>query len=107
MKIPYTIFSNLASEAPEVPPNSILSQTIYEDDLVKAILFNFAVGQELSEHTASKTALLYFVQGEAQLTLGKDANEAKPGTWVRLDPQLPHSIKALSPLVMLLVLITG
>jgi quercetin dioxygenase-like cupin family protein len=105
MKVPYTIFSNLSTKSPEIPPNSILSRTIYEDDQVNAVLFNFSPGQELSEHTASKTALLYFVEGEAQLTLGEDAHDAKPGTWVRMEPQLPHSIKALSPLVMLLVLI--
>jgi quercetin dioxygenase-like cupin family protein len=105
MKLPYTIFSSFSTKSTEIPPNSILSQTIYEDDQVNAILFNFSTGQELSEHTASKTALLYFVEGEAQLTLGGNAHEAKPGTWVRMEPQLPHSVKALSPLVMLLVLI--
>ncbi|HIQ04150.1 MAG TPA: cupin domain-containing protein, partial [Anaerolineae bacterium] len=79
--------------------------TFYADDQVKAVLFGFAAGQELSEHTASQPAILYFVQGEAHLTLGDDSMEAKAGTWVHMPPQLPHSIVAKTPVVMLLLLI--
>ncbi|HIC90113.1 MAG TPA: cupin domain-containing protein [Anaerolineae bacterium] len=83
----------------------MVSRTFYADDQVKAVLFGFAAGQELSEHTASQPAILYFVQGEAHLTLGDDSMEAKAGTWVHMPPQLPHSIVAKTPVVMLLLLI--
>lgn len=101
----YAFFENLASEIPEIPPDSIISRTIYSDDQVKVVLFGFAQGQELSEHTASQPALLFFVQGEARLTLGKDQLEARPGSWVRMQPQLPHTVFARTPLVMLLLLL--
>ncbi len=101
----YTFFENLASEIPEIPPDSIISRTVYSDDQVKVVLFGFAQGQELSEHTASQPALLYFVQGEARLILGDDQMDAHPGTWVHMQPQLPHSVFARTPLVMLLVLL--
>ena len=49
----YTLFRDLAQEA--VPPqDGILSRTVFQDDKVKVVLFGFAVGQELSEHTAAK-----------------------------------------------------
>ena len=101
----YTYFENLASELPEIPPDSIVSRTLYDDDQQKAILFGFAVGQELSEHTASQTALLYFIQGQAKLTLGEDESNAVAGTWVRMAPRLPHSVQAETQLVMLLILL--
>jgi len=105
MDIPYTYFENLSAEISEIPPDSIVSRTLYDDDQHKAILFGFAAGQELSEHTASQTALLYFVQGKAKLTLGGDESRAVPGTWVRMAPRLPHSVLAETQLVMLLILL--
>jgi quercetin dioxygenase-like cupin family protein len=105
MTAPFTHIDNLLDMLPEIPPDSIVSRTFYEDDQVRAILFGFAPGQELSEHTASKPALLYFLEGEAHLTLGEQAKAAQPGTWVHMTPHLPHSIVADSRLVMLLLLL--
>ena len=105
MDIPYSHFEDLSAEISEIPPDSIVSRTLYDDDQHKAILFGFAAGQELSEHTASHTALLYFVQGKAKLTLGEDESRAVPGTWVRMAPRLPHSVLAETQLVMLLILL--
>ena len=102
---PYFIVDELSSQMPEIPADSILSRTFYADEQIRVILFEFAKGQELSEHTASKPALLHFLQGEAQLTLGKDQFEARPGTWVHMQPNLAHSILAQTPVVMLLYLL--
>jgi quercetin dioxygenase-like cupin family protein len=63
----YTLIENLTALAPDVPQNSILSQTFLKEDNTKAILFSFAPGQELSEHTASMPAVLHFIQGDAQM----------------------------------------
>lgn len=101
----YNYFENLVNELPEISPDSIVSRTLYDDDQHKAILFGFAPGQELSEHTASMTALLYFIQGEAKLTLGEDETKASAGTWVRMAPRLPHSVLAETKLVLLLLLL--
>jgi quercetin dioxygenase-like cupin family protein len=82
-----------------------LSRTIYQDDQVKAVLFGFAAGQELSEHTASRPAILWFVQGQATVGLGMDQREAVAGTWIHMQAGLTHSIAAKTPVVMLLVLL--
>jgi len=92
---------------PEIPPDSILSRTVFADDQIKVVLFGFAPGQELSEHTASQPALLHFLEGEADLTLGGDAVEARAGTWVHMVPRLSHSVKARTPVRMLLILLRG
>jgi quercetin dioxygenase-like cupin family protein len=104
MSTAYTYIADLAREV-EPPVDGILSRTLYNNDRVKAVIFGFGAGQELSEHTASMPAVLHFVQGEATLTLGGDTVEAKPGTWVRMPAELQHSIQARTPLVMLLLLL--
>ena len=101
---PYLYLADLAEETPEVPGQSILSRTFFEDQQMKAILFAFAPGQELSEHTASHPAILHFVRGEADLTLGGEQHPAGPGTWVHLEANLTHSVRARTPVQMLLLL---
>src|SRR3972149_4190596 len=99
----YTYIEDLHNEIGEIPTNGIISRTLYSDDKLKAILFGFDQGQELSEHTSIMPAIIHI--GEARLTLGDDPIEAKAGSWVHMSPQLRHSIYAKTPLVMLLILI--
>jgi quercetin dioxygenase-like cupin family protein len=104
MTTAFTHVLDLAREA-EPPADGILSRTIYQDEQLKAVVFGFGQGQELSEHTASRPALLYFVQGRATVGLGDAEREAQGGTWIHLPAGLKHRIKAEAPLVMLLVLL--
>ncbi|MDM8528555.1 cupin domain-containing protein [Anaerolineales bacterium HSG24] len=96
---------NLLEQLPQIPADSILSQTLHNDDQVRVILFAFAEGEELTEHTSTHAAILHFIQGEADITLGDKTQTAQPGTWVQMTPNLPHSIKAKTPLVMLLLML--
>ena len=100
----YTHILDLVKEA-EPPADGILSRTIFQDDRIKAVIFGFAQGEELSEHTAAKPAMLFFVKGEATVGLSDDVKEAQDGTWVHMPAGLKHSIKAKTPVVMLLVLL--
>lgn len=104
MTTSYTHFADLAQEA-QPPDKGILSRTLFGDDRLKVVVFGFAQGEELSEHTASMPAVLHFLRGEATVTLGKDRHEAKPGTWAHMPAGLKHSIQAKTPVVMLLMLL--
>jgi quercetin dioxygenase-like cupin family protein len=99
-----TTFLDLAGQV-AIPDDGTISRTIYQDAQVKAVLFGFAAGQELSEHTAAMAAVLHFVQGEARVTLGAEVVAAQANTWVHMPPRLPHSIVAKTPVVMLLLLL--
>lgn len=96
--------AHLPELLPDIPTDSILSRTLYSDAYVKTVLFGFARGQELSEHTVSHPAILHILEGEAHLTLGDDAGGASAGTWVYMPPHLRHSIVAKTPVKMLLLL---
>ena len=100
----YTFFANLAIEI-EPPTDGTLSRTVFQDERLKVVLFGFSAGQELSEHTASSPAIMHFLRGEADVTLGPDKLAACPGTWIHMPAQLPHSIRTKTPAVMLLLLI--
>jgi quercetin dioxygenase-like cupin family protein len=101
----YTYLPDLASQ--EIPADGILSRTVHQDAHVKAVIFAFAAGQELSEHTASMPAILHILRGDVTLGLGDDVVEAHAGAWVHMPAQLRHSVRATTPVVMLLLLLKG
>ncbi len=89
----------------EVHPESIVSRTVFKDAALKAVLFGFAQGQELSEHTASVPAVIHMLSGKARLILGRETVEADAGSWVHMPAGMPHSLLALTPVRMLLLLL--
>lgn len=101
----YNLYPSLEALAPEVPDGSILSRTFYKDERLSAILFSFAAGEELSEHTSAYPAILHFLSGRARLKLGEDESFVEAGAWARMAPQLPHTIIAETPVVMLLLML--
>ena len=88
-----------------IPKDGILSRAIYADDRLKAVMFGFDAGQELSEHTASMPAIIHILQGDAEIALGGDVLQAAPGTWIHMEANLTHRVTARTPTVMLLLLL--
>jgi quercetin dioxygenase-like cupin family protein len=89
----------------QIPQDGILSRTLFQDEHVKVVLFGYAAGQELSEHTAAMPAELLFLSGAASVKLGDKVVDAQAGTFVHMPAQLPHSITTLEPTLMLLTLL--
>jgi len=104
MTAPYTMLSDLATQV-ETPADGTLSRTVYQDERLKVVLFGFSAGQELSEHTSSTPAIMHFLSGESEVSLGPEKVTAHAGTWVHMPAQLPHSISTKTPVVMLLLLL--
>ncbi len=101
----YKLIENMLEKTPEIPGDSILSQTLYQGQDARVILFQFAPGQELSEHTAAKPAMLHFLEGEAVLTLGEDESDVGKNAFVHMPANLSHSIVAKTAVSMLLILL--
>lgn len=101
----YHFTPDLAALMISVPEDSILSRTFFDGSDARAVLFSFAPGQELSEHTASSPAILHVLSGDATVTLGPDTVEAHAGSWAHMPPNLKHSIHAHTPVTMLLLLL--
>jgi quercetin dioxygenase-like cupin family protein len=98
-------FQNLSAEVSAIPSGTILSKALTSTDKLKVTIFGFAPGQELTEHTAAYPAILQFLEGEADLTLGRDSYTATTGSWAYMPAQTPHSLVAKTPVTMLLVMV--
>lgn len=99
-----TYFDHL-DQTQSIPQDSILSQTILDTPSLRWVLFHFASGQELSEHTASFPAVIQIIRGEARLVLGNEVREAAAGATAYMPAFLKHAVYAKTPLVMLLQLV--
>ncbi|HEX7544619.1 MAG TPA: cupin domain-containing protein, partial [Candidatus Limnocylindrales bacterium] len=60
-----------------------------------------------SEHTSARPAIIHILAGEGELTVGGDAHPARPGTWLRMAPEVKHSLMARTPMQMALYLLPG
>ena len=99
-----TLFTDLAGEV-EIPKDGTLSRVLYKDAGLRLVVFAFDAGQELTEHTASVPAVVQVVTGRLHLTLGSEEVTGEPGGWFRMPADLPHSVRALEPSVMLLTML--
>jgi quercetin dioxygenase-like cupin family protein len=107
MPEPFHYVADLLALSSPLPEESILSRNVFSNDHISVTLFSFTPGQELSEHTAARPAILQFLDGEAELILGEETKQARPGTWVHMPAHLPHSVRAKTPVHMLLTLLRG
>ena len=98
----YTFLENLQTEF-TLPEKGILSRVLHKDEHVNVTLFGFSAGEALSAHSAPTPAVLYFLEGQAEVQLGEDTVNAQPGSFVYMPPMLPHGISAKTALRMLLV----
>ena len=105
MESEYALIEDLADLIESIQADSIVSRTFYRSEQLKAIVFGFDAGQELSEHTSSQVAIIQIVQGNATVMLGEDRHELNAGSWVHMPPHMKHSIHAQTPLIMLLLLL--
>jgi quercetin dioxygenase-like cupin family protein len=104
MATPYILFANLAAEAP-IPARGILSQTLSDEGDIEFLLFAFAAGEQLSEHTSARPAIIHILAGAGEQTVGGDAHPACPGTLLRIAPEVKHSLVARAPMQMALYLL--
>jgi quercetin dioxygenase-like cupin family protein len=103
----FTYFADAAELVTSIPPDAIVSRTVVKEGDLQVIVFGFAPGQELSEHTSAKTAVMHFVRGAAQLVVDGEPARAQPGTVVAMRPHTPHSVLAEEETVMLLYMFGG
>ena len=101
---PYTFLENIETEVP-IPENGILSRTLFNDEALEVAAFGSSSGQELSAHSALMAAMLYFMRGEAELTLGAEKKNVRSGAFVHMPPKTPHGILAKTPVAMVLLML--
>jgi quercetin dioxygenase-like cupin family protein len=86
-------------------PNGIVSRAVFNAGGTRVVLFGFAEGQELTEHTATRPALVQILSGACEFALGEEWRSLRAGDLVYLPPGQPHAVKAVGPFSMLLTLL--
>jgi len=100
----YGFVADLRAEV-TVPAGGILSRTLHDDERCTLTVFGFDTGQELTEHTSARAALIEILEGTAEIELDGEARSVGPGAWIAMPPGMRHAIRATAPLVMALTLL--
>ena len=82
---------SLAQET-QFAPNGIVSRTVLRTPTARVVLFGFAEGQELTEHTSTQQALVQVLSGECEFSLGGKPQKLKAGDFLQMPPNLPHAV---------------
>ena len=86
---------------------SVVSKTLIKKDIGNITLFAFDSGQGLSEHTAPFDAVVYILEGQAQITIGGKAQTVMAGEMLIMPANVSHSLHAAKRFKMLLIMIRG
>ena len=85
--------------------NSVVSRTVIEKKTGTVTFFAFDKGQGLSEHTAPFDALVYLLDGEADIVISGKVLHCKEGDMVTMPANEPHALKAVKKFKMILTMI--
>jgi quercetin dioxygenase-like cupin family protein len=85
--------------------DAIVSQEIVKKNTGTVTLFAFDKGQGLSEHTAPFDALVYIVDGKAEVMISGRPLVVKKGEIIIMPANKPHALKAAQKFKMLLIMI--
>lgn len=88
-------------------PGSVVSKTLLKKDTGNLTLFSFDVGQGLSEHVSPYDAVVYILDGRAEITIGGEMRPVETGGMLVMPAGISHALHAAEPFKMLLIMIRG
>ena len=91
----------------EYADGSVVSKTLIKKDIGNITLFAFDKKEGLSEHTAPFDAVVYILDGQAEITVGDKTSTVKAGEMLIMPANISHALHAEEKFKMLLVMIRG
>ena len=85
--------------------DAVVSKEMIRKEKGTVTLFAFDQGQGLSQHTAPFDALVYILDGQAEITIAGKPQCLKTGQTMIMPANQPHALKAINRFKMLLVMI--
>ena len=83
----------------------VVSLTLTQRPGVGMTLFAFDAGEGISTHAAPGDAMVYVLDGEAQITIGGAAHTVPAGSAIIMPAGIPHAVQARTPFKMLLTVV--
>ena len=93
------------SELLQYQEGSIVSRVLLKNKGGTVTLFAFDQGEGLSEHTAPFEALVFVIDGEAEVEIAGHAYRVRAGETITLPANIPHAVRAATRFKMLLTMI--
>lgn len=86
-------------------PGAVVSRTLLKQPAGSVTLFAFDQGQELSEHTVPHDALVYILDGEAEIAIAGTTHHLGQGDAIIMPGGRPHAVKAVRSFKMMLAML--
>lgn len=84
---------------------AVVSREVVKRGTGTVSVFAFDTGQGLSEHTAPFDALVYILDGKAEITIEGSAHDVCAGEMLIMPANKPHALSAKERFKMMLVMI--
>jgi len=89
----------------EYQDSAIVSRVLLKNKGGTVTLFAFDQGEGLSEHTAPFEALVFVIDGKAEVEIAGKTYNVITGETITLPANIPHAVKAATRFKMLLTMI--
>jgi quercetin dioxygenase-like cupin family protein len=102
--MPHSVIAD-AAETVQVQPGAVVSRVIHRNEDLEVTVFAFDAGEGLTEHRASRVAIVQVLQGRLRFSADGEELDAGPGFWLHMTAGTPHALVAVEPTMMLLTLV--
>lgn len=89
----------------EYQKGQVISRTFAQGKNLSLTIFAFDKGEEISSHSAKGDAMVYILDGEADITIGDEIFNVKKGETIVMPAGIPHALLAKEQFKMLLVVV--
>lgn len=93
------------AELVDYQPGRVVSLTLVQNEALTMTLFAFGKGEGVSTHSAPGDALVYILDGQAQISIGDKTLTASAGQAVVMPANIPNGLDATENFKMLLILV--
>lgn len=83
----------------------VVSRTLAQGKPLSLTLFAFDKDEEISSHASGGDAMVYVLEGTAEITIGGEAHIVREGEAILMPKNISHALKAVARFKMFLVVV--
>ena len=83
----------------------VVSRTLSQGKAVSITLFAFDQNEEIGSHDSAGDAMVYILDGTAQITIGDEKHIVNKGEVIVMPAEVPHSLFAIEKFKMILTVV--
>ena len=83
----------------------VVSRTFAQNKAVSITLFSFAKGEEISSHESTGDAMVYLLDGAAEITINGKMHNVTKGQTIVMPAGMPHAVAAVKEKFKMLLVV--